>query len=139
MEYLERYAEAIRDYNTAHQIDPNLQADQKAGQLVNYVVQTCNLVQSRSASKAKKNVDLAKSVPTQIEAGLRFPSHEEQTEQQQYKVSTIADLGNTGNKGVILPAKIVMHLQKPTEVPMSFLVVDSNQCFGVVSFYQTGL
>ena len=44
LEYLERYAEAIRDYNVAHTIDPNLKADNKAGQIINYVVQTCNLV-----------------------------------------------------------------------------------------------
>ena len=30
-----------------------------------------------------------------------------------------------------------MHLEKPTEVPMSFLVVDSKQCYSVVSFYHT--
>ena len=36
--YLERYAEAIRDYNVAHTIDPGLHADNKAGQIINYVV-----------------------------------------------------------------------------------------------------
>lgn len=30
-EYLERYSEAIRDYNLAHAIDPNLGAENKAG------------------------------------------------------------------------------------------------------------
>jgi hypothetical protein len=50
----------------------------------------------------------------------------------------IANLGNSGNEGAILPAKIVMHLQKPSEVPLSFLIVDSNQSFAVVSIYQTG-
>jgi len=30
-----------------------------------------------------------------------------------------------------------MHLDKPTEVPISFLVVDSKQCYSVVSFYHT--
>ena len=43
-EYLERYGEAIRDYNLAHQIDPNLQADVKAGKLVDFCVQTATLV-----------------------------------------------------------------------------------------------
>ena len=54
LEYLERYGEAIRDYNLAHQIDPNLQADVKAGKLLDFVVQTTNLIQSRSGSKQKK-------------------------------------------------------------------------------------
>ena len=30
-----------------------------------------------------------------------------------------------------------MHLQRPTEVPQSFLIVDSAQNFAVASFYQT--
>jgi len=51
LEYLERYGEAIRDYNLAHAIDPNLQADIKAGKLVDFVVQTAKLIQSRSGSK----------------------------------------------------------------------------------------
>lgn len=76
-EYLERYGEAVRDYNIAHSIDPNLNANAKAGSIIDFVMQTCNLVQSRSASKAKKNTDLAKSIPTRIEGELRFPTSEE--------------------------------------------------------------
>jgi tetratricopeptide (TPR) repeat protein len=37
-EYLERYGEAIRDYNLAQRIDPNLGAEAKAGALINFVV-----------------------------------------------------------------------------------------------------
>lgn len=37
-EYLERFPEAVQDYNKAHSIDPNLRADVKAGQIINYVV-----------------------------------------------------------------------------------------------------
>ena len=44
LEYLERYGEAIRDYNRAHQIDPALQADVRAGKLLDYVVQTASLI-----------------------------------------------------------------------------------------------
>ena len=77
-EYLERYGEAVRDYNAAHQIDPNLNAATKAGQIIDFVVQTCNLVQSRSASKAKKHGELARSIPTSMEGELRFPATEEQ-------------------------------------------------------------
>ena len=43
-EYLERYGEAVRDYNTAHSIDPNLNSLSKAGAIIDFVVQTCNLV-----------------------------------------------------------------------------------------------
>ena len=33
--------------------------------------------------------------------------------------------------------KIVMHLERKQEVPMSFLMVDSKMTFSVVSFYHT--
>ena len=54
-----------------------------------------------------------------------------------YAFSPIANLTNGVNSGAILPARIVMHLQRPTEVPQSFLIVDSAQNFAVVSFYHT--
>ena len=38
-EYLERYNEAIADYNTAHTIDQNLKADQKAGKIIDFDVE----------------------------------------------------------------------------------------------------
>lgn len=38
LEYLERYNEAVRDYLRAHSIDANLQADQRAEKIVNFVV-----------------------------------------------------------------------------------------------------
>lgn len=137
LEYLERYSEAIRDYNIAHTIDPNLQADARAGKLVDFVVQTATLIQSRSGSKQKKQQDLARSIPTTIEGELRFPQAEETKEKITYKCVPISDLSNGTNAGALLPVKVIMHLEKPTEVPMSFLVVDSKQCYAVVSFYHT--
>ena len=50
LEYLERYAEAISNYNSAHVIDPNLQCDKKAGMIIDFVVKTANIVQSRTGS-----------------------------------------------------------------------------------------
>ena len=94
LEYLERYGEAVRDYNAAHAIDQSLNANHKAGAIIDFVVQTCNLVQSRSASKAKKHGELAKSIPTHIEGELRFPVVEEQKEKATYAFAPIANLVN---------------------------------------------
>lgn len=100
-------------------------------------MQTCNLVQSRAASKAKKNAELARSIPTVIEGELRFPTNEEQKQPVNYAFAPIANLTNGINAGAILPARIVMHLERPTEVPQSFLIVDNAQNFAVASFYHT--
>lgn len=54
-----------------------------------------------------------------------------------YSIVPIANLLNGLNPGTILTAKVVMHLDRPTEVPQSFLVMDSAQVFAVVSIYHT--
>ena len=54
-----------------------------------------------------------------------------------YKVAAISDLANGVNTGAILPLKVIMSLEKPNEVPVSFLVVDSRLTHAVVSFYNT--
>lgn len=72
-----------------------------------------------------------------MEGELRFPATEEQKQAVTYAFSPIANLVNGVNTGAILPARIVMHLERPNEVPQSFLIVDSAQNFAVVSFYHT--
>lgn len=91
---------------------------------------------SRSASKSKKHVELAKSIPTKLEAELRFPAMSENISSTKYRFATVGDLGADGNPGAILPCRVVMHLDKPNQVPITFLVVDSAQNFFTVSFYQ---
>lgn len=137
-EYLERYNEAVQDYNKAHSIDPNLGGSQKAGAIIDFFVNTASVIQSRAASKAKKNVELARSVPTRFEGELRFPSVEEQkTPMAAYAIANLASLVHGPNGGAILAAKVVMHLERPTEVPQTFLIVDSLQNFAAISIYHT--
>ena len=54
-----------------------------------------------------------------------------------YKVASVGDLVQGVNVGAILTCKIVMHLDRPQEVPMSCLIVDSKNVYSVVSFYGT--
>lgn len=138
-EYLERYSEAIQDYNVAHSIDASLHADQKAGKIINFVVMTANLVLSRQDSKGQKTKDWVKTIPTSIEGTLKFPHLKEQqrNEQVKYSVARIGDLENGLNNGAILTCKVVMHLEKFAEVPCTCLIVDSQHSFAVASFYGT--
>jgi tetratricopeptide (TPR) repeat protein len=62
-EYLERYNEAVRDYLKAHQIDPNLQADQRAQRIINFVVQAYTLINQKGKVKSNKLINMVKSVP----------------------------------------------------------------------------
>jgi tetratricopeptide (TPR) repeat protein len=74
-EYLERYAEAIRDYNAAFVIDPSLQSDKLAGRIIDFVCRTFNAVQSRMGSSNKRQTEMVKSIPSKIEGLLKFPAH----------------------------------------------------------------
>jgi len=80
---------------------------------------------------------MVRSIPTKIEGILKFPQKKEQTETIAYKVARIGDLESGMNSGAILTCKIVMHLDKFSEVPMSCLIVDSQNSFAVASFYGT--
>lgn len=68
---------------------------------------------------------------------MKFPSLKQEAEKIAYKVASIGDLVQGVNVGAILTCKVVMHLDRPQEVPMSVLIVDSKNVYGVVSFYGT--
>ena len=80
---------------------------------------------------------MVRTIPSAIEGELRFPQEEESKTPQNYKIAAVGDLANGVNNGAILSAKIVMHLEKQQEVPMSYLVVDFKNNFFVASFYHT--
>lgn len=52
LEYLERYNEAVRDYNHAHHIDANLGADKRAEAIIGFVIQSMQLIQSKGKLKS---------------------------------------------------------------------------------------
>ena len=77
LEYLERYQEAINDYNTAHLIDPNLHADAKANRIIDFVCSTSRSILNKQNTKIKKITEMVKTVADHIEGELRFPATEE--------------------------------------------------------------
>lgn len=64
--YLERYSDAITDYEVSHSIDPNLGAKDKAASIYGYVLNVCGLIKKKGALKSKKLINLVKSVPKSI-------------------------------------------------------------------------
>jgi hypothetical protein len=134
---LERYNEAVRDYLKAHQIDPNLQADQKAEKVVDFVVQAATLIQTKGKIKSKKLTSMVKTVPSSLQTQVSFPTNEEQKSKITYHVVAINSLQAGENNGAIISAKIVSHLPKEQDVPMCFLIVDFKYNFSVISIYHT--
>lgn len=135
---MERYAEAIQNYNGAFVIDPSLQSDKNAGRIIDFVVKTSNVVSSRSGSNQKKHLEMVKTIPTKIEGFLKFPAHTDADKPlAKYSMRAISDLAGGENIGSIFTCRILMHLDRPQDVPNSCVVVDSKNVTAVVSFYGT--
>lgn len=114
LEYLERYAEAIQDFNTANHIDSSLQSDKNAGKIIDFVVKTANLVQSRSNSSQKKHLEMVRSIPSSLDGFLKFPSAKgADSTSTHYSVKSVGDLAGGPNPGAILTCRVLMHLDRP--------------------------
>ena len=50
----------------AHSIDANLQADQRAEMIINFVINAATLIQSKGKIKSKKLTEMVKSVPSTL-------------------------------------------------------------------------
>lgn len=87
--------------------------------------------------KNKKLTEMVKSVPDTLEGELRFPVDDESNSQgaQKYNITDLSNLQASENKGALLSAKVVMHMPKEQELPISFLVVDHKYNFMLASFY----
>lgn len=62
-EYLERYNEAVADYNTAFKIDPNLDADKKANNVIGFVHRAYNAIVNKGKLKSNRLTSMVKSIP----------------------------------------------------------------------------
>ena len=91
-EYLERYNEAVRDYQRAHSIDANLQADQRAEKIVSFVVQASTLIHNKAKLKSTKLTALVKTVPATLQETVKFPTNAEQKNKIMYNVLPVSSL-----------------------------------------------
>lgn len=158
--YLERYSDAINDYEKAHSIDPNLGALDKAKAITEYVLNVCNLIKKKGALKSNKFIGLVKSVPKSIgevkflkknlseeikedEKKIEEDDKEEKKESSpiKYTVVTLKDWQRGINPGKVYIGKLICQLPRQEEVPVCFLMVDSKYEFSVLSIYniQTGI
>ena len=122
-EYLERYSEAATNYEVAHKIDSGLGADKKSDSIVGFVSRAHNSITNKGRIKTNRLTDMVKSIPQTlpIENGM--------------KIVDISQLHIGENPGLMASLKIVHNLEKPQDVPVSFLVVDFKHNFCVMSIY----
>jgi hypothetical protein len=82
----------VRDYQHAHSIDANLQADKRAEKIVAFVVQTAILIQSKGRMKSQKISQMVKTIPSTLQQAVSFPTNEQQTQKITYHVAALNSL-----------------------------------------------
>jgi tetratricopeptide (TPR) repeat protein len=65
-EYLERYNEAIRDFQYAQQVDPSLGANKKIESIVGFVSRAYNSIISKGKLKSNNLKRMVKSIPQEL-------------------------------------------------------------------------
>ena len=65
-EYLERYNEAVQDFTLAHQVDPNLGADQKCNNIIGFVSRSYNSIVNKGKLKSNRLTSMVGSIPRTI-------------------------------------------------------------------------
>ena len=122
-EYLERYSEAVQNFQAAHQIDPSLQGDKRANAIVGFVSRAYNSIVNKGKIKSNRLTEMVKSIPQSIQG------------QNTCKIVDLSQLQNGENPGLMISTKVVYNLEKPTDVPICFLLVDFKHNFCVMSIY----
>lgn len=67
LEYLERYQEAVADYATASQIDPQLNGDAKCNAIIGFVSRAYNSISNKGKLKTNRLVEMVKSIPQTLD------------------------------------------------------------------------
>ena len=62
LEYLERYTEAILNFEQAHQIDPNLKGNLRAQAILGHVQRTSEKINTKAKIKSKQLATMCKSL-----------------------------------------------------------------------------
>lgn len=128
LEYLERYNEATNDFMKAHQIDPNLGGEQKCQKIIGFVSRAYNSINNKGRLKSNRLIEMVKSIPQSIDSITGTGS-------ANFKVVDISQLQNGENPGLMVSTKVVYGLEKESDVPLCFLLVDYKHNFCVTSIY----
>jgi len=62
-EYLERYGEAIHDFETSDKMDPALGGAKKAEMILGFVSRAYNQIVNKGRLKSNRLIDMVKSIP----------------------------------------------------------------------------
>jgi hypothetical protein len=92
--------------------------------MIGFVSRAYNAIANKGRLKTNRLIDMVKSIPTEF----NFPN---------FKFVDISQLQSGENNGLMVSTKVVNPLDKESEVPMCFLLVDHKHNFCVTSIYHT--
>jgi len=95
--------------------------------MIGFVSRAYNSIANKGRLKSNRLVDMVKSIPTDLTTNA----------DKAIKIVDISMLQSGENPGLCVSTKVVNALDKETDVPMCFLLVDYKHNFCVTSIYHT--
>lgn len=120
--YREDYADAIKSYETAHTLDPSLQAQDAINTIGRWVSRVADLIHRKGRVKAKKLAALVTTLPDcqQMQGRKRVP---------------VSSLRPGANEGKVVVLKLLVDVVRSNEPPGCFIMIDDKYTCIAVSIY----
>mmetsp|Transcript_10101 Transcript_10101/g.10048 ORF Transcript_10101/g.10048 Transcript_10101/m.10048 type:complete len:287 (+) Transcript_10101:290-1150(+) len=127
--YLERYQEAITDFQKAHELDPNLNSQAQISQIIERVQLISQKITTGCGIKKKVLMAMIRTIPVIIK---NKPFGEN------YSAAHLALLNSGKNQAKILICKMLGSItNNPEDTPAVFIACDSQGTFFSLSVYNT--
>lgn len=128
--YLEKYNEAYIDLIKADEIDPTLKANDKAKQLIESMSNINKLIKTKCGLKYKRLISIQNSIPSNLKENSEFEIVFPDINSLQS-----SSLSSSSMQKKLISAKIVDILKKLSDIPLSFICMDSKGNMFVLSVY----
>eukprot|EP00357_Protocruzia_adherens_P017790 CAMPEP_0114997670 /NCGR_PEP_ID=MMETSP0216-20121206/15039_1 /TAXON_ID=223996 /ORGANISM="Protocruzia adherens, Strain Boccale" /LENGTH=411 /DNA_ID=CAMNT_0002362099 /DNA_START=217 /DNA_END=1452 /DNA_ORIENTATION=- len=129
--FLEHYDKSLENFHRAHELDPGLNAEKCFNSLLSFCLKMNSLIASKGKLKQRKLSTIAKNIPCAFKSKI----NEDGSPMPEMRIVPFNELSVGVNNNVIFSCRVMCHVPKMQEVPVSFLVVDFKESFTSVSVY----
>jgi len=134
--YLEKYNKAYTDLINADNIDPTLKASDKASQLTKSMINTYKLIKTKCGFKYKKLISIQNSIPSNLKSNSEFEiTFADMFGLRSSSSDSVSHVSNASTKKKLISAKIIGSMKKLSDIPLSFICMDSKGNVFLLSIY----